>query len=501
MQGRFVSTLIESTVLGILSTVGLGSQRFLCPWQGRVRCWLACLALWLGGCGVGVEAPPAVASGPDVILISLDTYRWDALGLNRSESGILTPNLDRFGRDAVNFTGMFAQMPHTLPSHASMFTGLYPDVHRALTNTSPLPASIPTLAEVLALAGYRTVGFTSCTWFKEKFGLAQGFETYEVISNLDHYTFAAEINDMAFELFETLPKLTDPGRRPLFLFLHYYDAHSDIGQDLPYWAPEAYRLGINGSDGRFCDPAGNCATEYLQAADRHGRDLSSAEIEDLRRLYLSGIRYLDHQLGQLFQRLREAGLSDNSLTIITADHGEEFREHGRFIHAQAYDETMRVPLLVRFPGGEYSGATVSALVESTDILPTILDVLDLPAPSPLQGRSLLAVLAGHSDRQEVIVQGKERKHLYGLRTAEYKLLHDFATGATELYDLRTDLRERNDLAGSQPEIAKRLRRRLIRRITENREFASDLGPVLQPGTTELTVEEVKRLKALGYVGQ
>jgi arylsulfatase A-like enzyme len=460
---------------------------------------VAAIAL-TAGCGPRGETPRPPERKLDVVLISLDTYRWDALGLNGGRPRPKTPSLDRFGSQAVNFTHLFVQVPHTLTSHASMLTGLYPDVHGALDNKSPLPPTIPTLAEVLGDSGYQTTGFVSCTWLKEKFGLSRGFDRYEVMSNLDHYTFAAEINERAFEVLESRRTATDAERRrPLFLFLHYYDAHSDVAQDLPYWSPEEYRDGAGPADGRFCDPEDRCATEYLLAADRLDRDVPPEEIEDIRTLYDAGVSYLDHQLGLLFEELQRQGYYDDALIVVTADHGEEFREHGRFIHAQIYDETMRVPLLIRFPGGEHGGRTVSTLAETTDLLPTILEVLAVAPPALVQGTSLLPALSGEGSRREVISQSKGGSRNYALRTRAHKLIHNFASGKTELYDLRSDPAEQVDLSAREPETARRLTRRLIRRITENRRLARQLAADRPQAETELTAEETARLKALGYL--
>lgn len=142
-----------------------------------------------------------------------------------------------------------------------------------------------------------------------------------------------------------------------FLFLHYYDLDSDFEQGsaankFPYYAPREYRQGLDvSSDGReFCDDEGNCNTRYLMAADRERRDVPQSEIDTIHGLYRVAVPHLDAEMGAFFDELKSRGLYDDSMIIVTSDHGEEFREQGRFIHSQPYDETIRVPLLVKSPG-------------------------------------------------------------------------------------------------------------------------------------------------------
>jgi len=472
-------------------------------WQSKTALVLLAMLGLAAGCSQPLEPPEVELAARDprqtpVILISLDTFRWDLLGLNSARPQSLTPNLDQFGREAARFDSMYVQVPHTLTSHTSILTGLSPGVHGVVSNTTILPTSVPSIAEILGQAGYRTAGIVSSTWLKEKFGLSRGFETYRVISNIENYTFARAINEWIVERLDD--QAQSLSEQPLFLFLHYYDAHSDIGQDLPYWAPPEYLADGQLSQGNFCDHENNCATEYLIAADREEREVSRQQIDAIYSLYEAGVAYLDEEIGRLFGILKERGLYEDSLIILTADHGEEFREHGRFIHAQVYDEILRVPLMVRFPGGQHGGRVESQLVDTTDILPTILEVLDLPTAAATQGISLLTTLAGPNNRSEVFSQGKGETTLYSLRTQRYKLIYDFELRQAKLYDLDIDPKERFDLSPYRPETTQLLIGRLVAQIRENRRLAQALGTHTEAQiTVEFALEETEQLKALGYL--
>jgi arylsulfatase A-like enzyme len=254
-------------------------------------------------------------------------------------------------------------------------------------------------------------------------------------------------------------------------------------------------------DGReFCDERGSCATDFLLAADREGRALSREEIARLVDLYHRGIRALDDRLGELLDALRVRGLYDRSLIVLTSDHGEEFREHGLFIHSQTYDETIAVPLLIKLPGGRHAGTVVDALADPTDLLPTVLDFLDLPAPSYVQGQSLLPLVAGAGPPKEAVVsRDKHFRQRFALRTTRHKLIHDLDGGAVELYDLVRDPGERTNVGETHPQQVAALRRLLARRLDADRRLSAALVPARADGASVLTEEARERLRALGYL--
>lgn len=460
-------------------------------------CIVALGSLAIGGCLSG----PAPAAGPRplIILISFDTCRADLFGALTGENPSPTPRLDEFAADSVVFENAFVEVPHTLPSHMSLMTSVYPDVHGVEPKDGPLQSSFVTLAQILHDAGFHTVGLVTSEWLKAAFGFGRGFDDYERLRH--RRTYAGRVNAAAL-------RRLGSRTRPQFLFLHYYDLHSDFdlgdaGNKLPYYSPRQYRRGLPVSaDGHeFCDERGHCNTDFLVAADRERRPLSTEEIRTIHDLYRSAAPYLDSQMGAFFDGLKDRGLYDGSLILVTADHGEEFREHGRFIHSQPYDETIHVPLLIKFPGSWKAGTRVSGVVETIDVLPTILDYLGIRPPSYIQGESVLGLVEGRPGRRKhaVLSQDSITPTRYGLRTDHLKLIMDLKSSYRELYDLRSDPGEKVNLAAERPRLADELARRLKSLVWANRRLHQAFAGDAYPGLDLLSHEEKERLKALGYV--
>jgi arylsulfatase A-like enzyme len=483
---------------------------------GLTRLALACLLA--GSLGACSEAGPERAAAerpersprPPIVFITVDTLRADAVGA-RHAGRELTPHLDAFFEDAAVFTRLFVQMPFTLPSQMSIFTGTYPDVHAVHGKGSVLSPSIETLAESLETQGYDTVGFYTNDWLKGDFGFARGFGRYQRLPHSP--TYVEDVNRAALTHLESALSAgpaggdREAGGGPrLFAFLHYLDPHSDFiqrGNRLPYDSPPAVReaLGIDVVQDRFCAEDYACATGFLVTADRERIEVDRQRIEELELLYAASVHYLDAGMGELFEGLRELGLYDEALIVFVSDHGEEFREHGRFLHSQTYDESIAVPFAVKFPGNRHAGRRISDLAESVDILPTLLDYLEVPAPATSQGRSLMPRIGSGAKTEAaagIQAQDKRRRARFAWRTADRKLIYDFRTRTAELYDLAADPAERVDLAEGSPEEVERLLAQLDRRLRRNRRLRSGLEPA-ETSSEVLTTEETERLRALGYV--
>jgi len=468
---------------------------------GRALSLATCtLVVLAGACG---PAPRAVdPSKPAVILISLDTCRADLFGSLTGEEPSLTPSFDRFAADAVTFDHAFVQAPHTLPSHMSMMTSVYPDVHGVKPDRDPLSGSFVTLPEILHGAGYRTVGLVTSEWLKPEFGFGRGFDVYERLPH--ERTYADRVNTEAL-------RQIDRHQVPFFLFLHYYDLHSDfehgrVGNKLPYYSSPAARegLGVSADGQELCDAEGQCNTRYLMAMDRERQPLSPAKIRLIHDLYRAAVPELDAAMGKLFDALKRQGLYDDALIIVTSDHGEEFREHGRFIHSQPYDETTHVPLFIKFPGSWKAGVRVSRVVETVDLMPTLLEALKLDVPDGAQGESLLDLLGDGRTRTKDAVLSEDTINWtrYGLRTDDVKLIMDLKTGRRELYDLAADPGETTNLADERPDLADEMEARLERLVRTNRRLGKAIADGTQGGTggkDVLSGEERKRLESLGYV--
>ena len=455
--------------------------------------------------GVSACGPGSGGERPNVVLISLDTFRADALGVNgggvnNGSASSLTPHLDALAEESINFRNAFAQLPHTLPSHASLLTGLYPDTHGVKNRSHRLSSEMPTLASLLRDQGYRTAGVVSSIWLKEKFGLAAGLENHTFVrSNRAHF-YADRVNKAAQEQLLEWRDAT----QPFFLFLHYYDAHSDFGKTLPYASPKGFRQGpLAELDYRdFCTEEGECATRYLFAADQLGREIPDEELARIVGLYHAGVRYLDLRLGHLFAMLRQSGVYEDSLIVVTADHGEAFREHGRFVHSDLYDQTMGVPLIIKLPRAARGGSTVQRVVETVDVLPTILEAVGVEIPAYVQGTSRLGA---HEDREadEGVAFGQHKLDLelsvYSVRTHDYKLVYDIERQTAELYDLARDPEEQLDVSSERQDVVRRLTRLLQRQLQTNQALALEIAGHEGKSATALTAAEERQLKALGYL--
>ncbi|MFQ5748593.1 MAG: sulfatase [Planctomycetota bacterium] len=455
------------------------------------------------------EGPPAPETGetpgppspkrPDVILITLDTTRADhlsAYGYFRDT----TPVLEAFAKEAIRFDLAWSTSSWTVPSHASLLTGLFPFSHGARYKTAeeqagepdltsalhhtwirPLDPAHLTLAEALHAAGYRTAAFVGGPYLRALFGMAQGFDWYDdrmVLSagpSLAAYywlnRFVVELEPDIFrfghayrrgdDLDEAVFSWLDrQGDDRFFLFVNYFDAHQ------PYWPVDAVRKRYPGWErpmdrGRL--------PELFREVMRGEHKATLEELEWLHSQYDAELRFQDQQLGRLFDRLRAAGRFDEALIIVTADHGENLGEHGRLSHGFSLDapETL-VPLLVKFPRSDGRVAEVREdPVSLVDVLPTVAERLQLPAElfsRPLQGTSLLDrsgphVVLGELYRDQWRVERFGDRFSRQIRSwidAEGHLLEitrldrdGKPTGQKELrlYDPRSDPLEVNQLAG------------------------------------------------------
>jgi arylsulfatase A-like enzyme len=441
-----------------------------------------------------------------VLLISFDTLRADTLGHPIGPDRSLTPHLDDFSRDAVVFTKAFAQAPHTLMSHMSLWTGVYPDAHGVthLANTS-LPETFTTLPALFEHAGYRTAAFVTSLWLKPDFGFARSFDVYDVLAS--GLTYSERVNSAALRHLDSYHQ----GEDRLFLFLHDYEAHSDShneGTTLPYYAQpdvlEELRTTHEDGNRRFCDEAGRCAAEFLMYSSE--KIFSAAEISAIQELYHAGVRHLDSETGRLFKEMKDRGIYDDALIVVTSDHGEEFREHGRFIHSQPYDETLAVPLLIKFPSRWKAGTSIDQVVELVDVMPTLAELLGVSVPEYVQGESLMPLVRGRHEspngqysKTAAISRGTIETSRHALRTDEYKLIFNILRSDTELYDLKADPGEQNNVAEQMPRRTERLKAQLLRAIIDNRTLGARMANTTASGESLLTETERRSLEALGYV--
>jgi arylsulfatase A-like enzyme len=334
-----------------------------------------------------------------------------------------------------------------------------------------------TLAELLAAQGYQTAAFTNCYFLGPEFRIERGFARHDFAHDIESPRDAATTNEAVLAWVDALA----PG--PMFLFTHYFDVHSDWDQ-LPYDAPDEYKRRFAGDPppGFRASGDGVTATRWLARQNKQGPDLRPEEIDHLRGLYDASIAYTDAQVGALLDGLDQRGRLRDAIVIVTADHGEEFLEHGRLLHTQVYEEAMRVPLLVSLP--EQRGARgascrprpgfapqppgrTDALVQHVDLLPTLADCLGFPVPAAVQGRSFLAALGGGPSARDAVYFDTPRGSQRGILRDGWKLIVTPTSGRRRLFHLERDPAEKQDLAAREPARVAALAEELARHRTEN----------------------------------
>jgi arylsulfatase A-like enzyme len=434
---------------------------------------LACLAC-------GEAAPAAPPPPPNVLLLVIDCLRGDALsavGYQRPT----TPHLDALAREGVLFRHAFAQASWTRPSLPTLLTGLYPSEHGMLDlgdeNAENAPALSPvavTLGERFAAAGYATAMFGEQHKLAPRFGLGQGFTRWE------HRTGnAVNIHTKLRDWTAALPA----GQR-FFAYLHYLELH------WPYCPRQELR-------GRFDDGSSdlNICADWRRLRDdmRSGAYvLTPADHHLLRARYDEELAGVDAALGELFAELRRRQLWDDTLVVVTADHGEEFAEHGGYFHGHTlFDELIHVPLVIKppasWPGPR--GATLDPLAELRDVPATLLAAAGLDA-RPAGTVDLLPWVRGEegAGRSFVVAESVDQ---VALRTSQWKLIAERSSGRLALYDLTRDPRETRDVAAAHPEELATLRRHLVA-------WRQSLAPI-ERSSVDIDPETLQGLKNLGYV--
>jgi arylsulfatase A-like enzyme len=437
------------------------------------------------------------AASRNIIFIVADALRADRLSCY-GHNGHLTPHLDALARDGVLYRNMSAQASWTKPSVATMLTSLYPSTHRAIIERDLLPDDVLTLPEVLHEQGYRTIGFTTNMFTSAQFNFQQGYDEYtflestypflatrgysqqgvftapylmrSVIEELTQSPAPRRYHDAASLNHQALSWLETNRDTRFFLYLHYMDPHQPYYEH-PY-------------DG--------------QSPGVVAQNKAPTQAHYLRRLYDGEVAYLDSYLGALFAALKRWGLYDDALIVFTADHGEEFQEHGDWGHGRTlYEEQLHVPLIIKYPGGAHAGAVDVGFARGLDIAPTVLDVAKVPIPAVMQGVSLRPGAA--ASRAETIFAEVNRQSnvIRAIRTRHRKLIVANADNprglpAVALFDLQTDTEEQQNLAQSEPDTVGLLRAELDRVIAFAKAYAVD------GQSKELDADTRERLRQLGY---
>jgi len=465
--------------------VGDGTRRTTAI-TGRILFLLVFAAAVAGACR---DSGPQDSDGPpNLVLISLDTLRADRVDLAAADGG-LCPNLLRLAGKSHVFTDTLSVSPWTLPAHASMFTGLYPNRHGALGAYQPFSAEHRTFVEVLAEQGYRTVSFNGGANVAGIYGFYRGFDTYESI-RLKHGvgTLAQYLkSDAVLPLKAGVNWLGehggDPG--PFFLFLHSYEVHA------PYHRRE---------DDAF---TGHDDVWKLQATgDRDGARTAAA-------VYDGGVRWADHWVGELLAALEDCGQDRRTLVVVTSDHGEGFHEHGYVSHSlKLYQEFLHVPLIIFDPRrpDQQLHSTPASLV---DLAPTLLALLGIEPPPGLDGVDLLGEVGADRTRfadvrfdpgwaRQLVEAGIIRREDASSRLAArgpWRLIHNDLDGTWELYNLDLDPGALTDLSNELPAEVADLQEALLAWSAEG--MAGITPDTVDP--EPLDDEHTDQLKALGYL--
>jgi len=453
----------------------------------RAKTGLALLLVWFSGCQPKRD--------PNVLILVIDALRPDHLGCY-GYALHTSPAIDALARRGVLFADATSLSSYTRAAVPSIFASVHPGAHGILNQgkeVEVLSDEYKTLAETLKERGYVTAAFVPNPSLHRAFNFDQGFDLYDDdfqigVRGAQDYETASRINA------RTLRWLHDNRGKPFFAYLHYRDVHA------PYVPPPPYdRMFDKPGAGRPLSEA-----EYKTQPPDVRRPRRYRDLDSYVEQYDGEIRYTDDHLARFLETLAKEGFLENTAIFLTADHGESFLEHGSWTHGTGlYEELMRVPLLLVLPGEKHAGKRIEAPVQTTDLYPTVLDLLDAPIPPELQGKSLFEAIEGSADPGrpvfgEALVSRGHRPRNFGtfvaVRTGGWKLIYNRRSRSGELYNLKEDPGEARNLVDREPERARDLLRLIAAHDRENAKRSHRIR-----GTEELPEDVVEGLKSLGYV--
>lgn len=525
-------TWLLSPAIGI-AALGVGAlisrKSLLLAWAGGVAALAGAVAMPLVAGGSPALPEPTGPTGtpprqaPDVVVVVLDTVRASnvsAYGYDRST----TPTFDRLAAEGVLFLEATAPSTWSLPSHASLFTGLFPSGHGAHGESRVLAPEVPTLAEVLGGHGYETFCFTANPHISDSFGLTRGFQRQDrswAGPNAGRsFQFIYRVLDLVgagpqdkgggrvVDNFEHWQALREADSPPAFAFLNFLEAHFPYHQTPARFLVRFTKLG----------PFARRDVSLKAMAAQFGRNLTDQEMAEIAEpagdMYDAGIAYADFLLERVVDVLRDAGRLENTLLVVVADHGEMLGEHGEFGHGAAlYEPDLHVPLLLRYPEKLPAGERVERPVSTVGVYATVLDLLGIDPPRKPQVASLLPVLGGGPGGEPVLAERFRANEggsggpaaLLARRDRRYRVyrrgnekLALTSAGDVVLYDLSADPGEHDDLAEEEHTTVEALRDELDT-------WVAALGLPALDAVVEKAVSPVKdpaaeeRLRALGYV--
>jgi arylsulfatase A-like enzyme len=386
----------------------------------------------------------------NLIIIGIDTLRPDHLGCYGCRRAT-SPNIDKLGAGGALFLHTISQSSWTLPSFASLFTSLYPHQHGVASDLSRIKDTVPTMATILKECGYATGAIVNSNVLAPEMGLSRGFDFYSLVGRGARRADAITRDGLAW---------IDSQKTPFMLFLHYFDPHEPYAPPAPY--DTLYDPGYRGTIGRafivdkvFPRVPGAALTRHVSA--------TAEDWDHIKALYDGEITFTDQAIGDLLSGLAKRRLLGKTLIVLMGDHGEEFFEHGAFGHGHSlFGEVIRVPLIFSCPEAVPKGRKIAQQVRIIDIMPTVLDLLQVKTKSRFEGVSLLPLITGRGSiasgegllfppelaYSEGILRGTAK---FAITTSQWKIICEPGANKDIFFDLEQDPGEHRDLVGKRPE--------------------------------------------------
>lgn len=381
----------------------------------------------------------------------------------------VTPTIDEMAKTGFNFTNNISVASWTVPASMSWFTGVYPSEHKLtnkfavfnppnnkLSNLKELSPDLVTLAEVLKESGYATGGFTGNAGVSGFFGYGQGFDQY--------FFEKGKFGSMGVSIPKAMEWLQANKDKKFFLFLHGYDCH---GQNVPEEGFD-YRFVEKDYDKKYTGSAAEQEALREEGLEVGSTNLRDADVKFWRAIYDEKIQRTDEKFKGFLAELKKMGLLDKTIFVLTSDHGTEFYEHKRFDHGfSLYDELIHVPLVIKLPG-QKNGKVINDQITSLDIMPTLLDLLDVKMPekakTQLRGKSLIPALKGKPVAKDVYSETDYRQYTYKrsvISKEGWKFIYTLENKGRELYNLKKDPKEQKNLVELEPKLAYELEQKLF----------------------------------------
>ena len=432
----------------------------------------------------------------NIVLITADTLRADMLGANGNRE-VRTPHLDKLAASGINFSRAYTNITTTTPSHATLFSSLFPRDHKAYSNTAKISEDILTIDEILQKHGWYTSAIVNMPWLNpDMSNIMQGMDEVE---RCKHIRKANQTNPWVLSFLDRQKNT----QRPFYLWIHYVDNHT------PYHAPGRYQKMYYPKNR---DPRSKKYTSLQRAwkfFPTHHQDEPTfkrwlagiTDVDYVIGLNKGSVSWLDYHVGEVITRLKKNDMWDKTIFVFTSDHGESLGEHSIwFAHSGLFETTARVPLILRIPGGP-KGFKTDNLVQLADVMPTLLARVGINAPNDIRGRdiwpglrkkdSTRAIFIEHAGAQMTAVVTKRYKYIKHLKTKNYNPGYLLRKGREELYDLRKDPKERSNLVSKDPKRLSFLRKELER-------LKNQKGTDHEAQKAEVDSETEEMLRSLGY---